>query len=471
MSLKPSAPQDIVIIGASGDLARRKLLPAIYNLAAAGLLPERGKVIGSGRGDLDTDSFRRFARESVGEFSRTGLDEGSWAEFEQRLAFVRLGDDGYARLAEQTSEAERLVYLSVPPSAVAPIIAGLEDAGLVPGTRLVLEKPFGHDVTSAQELNKTIHRTFSEAQIYRIDHYLGKETVQNILVFRFGNALFERAWNREAIDHMQITVAESLGMEGRGASYEEAGALRDIVQNHAFQVLSLLTMEPPVSLVPEAIRDEKAKVFRAMRPLDPERTVCGQYGAGTIDGVATPAYREEPGVASDSWNETFFAAEIEIDSWRWAGVPFYLRTGKRLPRRETEVAITFRHAPLSFFEQAGVQELTPNHLVLRIQPDEGINFSFLAKRPGPQVSVRAVSMDFSYRDAFMTQPTEAYERLLHDVMEGDHTLFTREDSVGRAWEVVQPVLDAMPPVHFYPAGSWGPAQAEELISPRHWHLR
>ena len=458
-------------MGASGDLSRRKLLPALYNLAAAGLLPERGSIIGLSPADLDDERFRELARESIGQFSRTNIEEDSWARLASRLAFVRLDEDGYAHLAERAGESERLVYLAVPPSAVPEIVRNLGGAGLASGTRLVVEKPFGRDLASAKELNSTIHDIFDESQLFRIDHYLGKETVQNILVFRFGNALFERVWNRDAIDHMQITVAESIGVEGRGAFYEEAGALRDIVQNHVFQVLSLLAMEPPVSLSPEAVRDEKAKVFSAMRPLDPARTVRGQYTTGSMDGEAVSGYREEPGVAPDSATETFFAARVEIDSWRWAGVPFYLRTGKRLPQRATEVSIVFRDVPLCFFEGTGVQELEPNHLVLRIQPEEGINFSFVAKQPGPQVSAQQVSMDFSYRDAFMTEPTEAYERLLHDVMEGDHTLFTREDSVGRAWEVVQPVLDAMPPVHFYPAGSWGPAQAEGLISPRRWHLR
>jgi glucose-6-phosphate 1-dehydrogenase len=305
----------------------------------------------------------------------------------------------------------------------------------------------------------------------RIDHYLGKETVQNILVFRFGNSVFERVWNRDAIDHVQMTVAESVGVEGRGAFYEEVGALRDIVQNHVLQVLSLLTMEPPANLAPEAIRDEKAKVIHAMQPLDASGTVRGQYTAGTVGGAAVPAYREEKGVAADSATETFFAARLEIDSWRWASVPFFLRTGKRLPRRATEVAIAFRDPPLCFFEGTGVQQLRPDHLVLRIQPDEGITFTFLAKQPGPEISTRPVSMNFSYRDSFMTEPGEAYERLLHDAMAGDHTLFAREDGIERAWMVVQPALDNPAPLCMYPAGSWGPCEADELIAPHTWHLR
>lgn len=471
MSLDPPAPQDIVIVGASGDLSRRKLLPALYNLAAADLLPRRGSIIGLAPSDLDDESFREFARESIEQFSRIGLEEKLWAGLASRLTFVRLDEDGYQRLAERAGESERLVYLAVPPSAVPGIVRNLSGAGLAPGTRLVVEKPFGRDLASARELNSTIHGIFDESQVFRIDHYLGKETVQNILVFRFGNAVFERVWNRDAIDHMQITVAESIGVEGRGGFYEEAGALRDIVQNHVFQVLSLLTMEPPVSLTPEALRDEKAKVFRAMQPLDPVRTVRGQYGGGTIDGETVPGYREEPGVAPDSATETFFAARVEIDSWRWAGVPFYLRTGKRLPRRSTEVSIVFRDAPLPFFEGSGVQKLEPNHLTLRIQPEEGINFSFVAKQPGPEVRVQPVSMDFSYRDSFMTEPTEAYERLLHDAMDGDHTLFAREDSVERGWMAVQPALENPAPICAYPAGSWGPPEADKLIAPRTWHLR
>ena len=471
MSLEPPSPQDIIVVGASGDLSRRKLLPALYDLSAADLLPRRGSIIGLARRDLDDESFRVLARESIGQFSRTGLDEKLWAGLSSRLMFIHLDEDGYRSLAHDKRQSERLVYLAVPASAVPKIVRDLGGAGLASGTRLLVEKPFGRDLASAKESNSIIHGIFDESQVFRIDHYLAKETVQNIMVFRFGNALFERVWNRDAIDHVQITVAESIGVEGRGAFYEEAGALRDIVQNHVFQVLSLLTMEPPVSLTPEAIRDEKAKVFRAMQPLDPLRTVRGQYGAGTIDGEVVPGYREEPEVALDSVTETFFATRVEIDSWRWAGVPFYLRTGKRLPRRATEVSIVFRDAPLSFFEGSGVQKLVPNHLTLLIQPEEGINFSFVAKLPGPRMRVQPVSMDFSYRDSFRTEPTTAYERLLHDAMDGDHTLFAREDSVERGWLVVQPALENPSPLCTYSAGSWGPPEADELIAPRTWHLR
>jgi glucose-6-phosphate 1-dehydrogenase len=471
MSLEPPAPQDIVIFGASGDLSHRKLLPALYNLAAVGQLPRRGGIIGVARTDLGRQGFRRLARESVQQFSRTGLDEKMWAALAPRLDFIRLDEQGYANLRKRAGEDERLVYLAVPPSVVPSIVRNLHDVGLASGARLIVEKPFGRDVASARELNRTLHEIFHESQVFRIDHYLGKETVQNILVFRFGNSVFERVWNRDAIDHLQITVAESIGVEGRGAFYEEAGALRDIVQNHVLQVLSVLTMEPPADLAPESIRDEKAKVLRTMRPLDPARTVRGQYVAGAIEGEAVPGYREERGVSPDSNTETFFAAQLEIDSWRWAGVRFFLRAGKRLPRRASEIMIGFRGAPLCFFEGTGVEELRPNHVVLRIQPDEGISFSFLAKQPGPEVTVQPASMDFSYRDSFMCQPAEAYERLLHDAMDGDHTLFAREDEVERAWALVQPVLDNPPSLCTYPAGTWGPSEVDNLVAPRAWHLR
>ena len=334
----------------------------------------------------------------------------------------------------------------------------------------MVEKPFGNDLASARELNREIHQVFHESQVFRIDHYLGKETVQNILVFRFGNSVFERVWNRDAIANVQMTVAESVGIEGRGAYFEEAGILRDIVQNHVLQTLSLLTMEPPSNLAAESIRDEKIKVLRAMRPFDPARTVRGQYAAGAIDGAAVPAYTEEKDVSPDSKTETFFATQLEIDSWRWAGVRFFLRAGKRLLRRATEITVEFRQPPLCFFEGTDVQQLPPDSLVLRIQPDEGIRFDFLAKRPGPEMSVQPVNMDFDYENSFMTGPAEAYERLLHDVMVGDHTLFMREDAAERAWTVVQPALEHPAPLHTYPAGSWGPAEADDLIAPHAWHL-
>ena len=471
MSLQAPKDQEIIIIGATGDLARRKLLPALYNLHLEGLLPARGKIIGYARSYLSDDEFRARAADAVREFSRTDLDEKAWVSFAERLTFVCAEPEGYAELVRRCEQPMHLIYLATPPSTFPSTIRALGEHGLDSGTRLIVEKPFGFDVASANELENTLHEVFEEPQIFRIDHYLGKETVQNILVFRFGNSIFERVWNRDAIDYVQITVAESIGIEGRGAFYEEVGALRDIIQNHVFQVLSLLTMEPPSSFMPEAIRDEKSKLFHAIQPLDPATVVRGQYTSGSINGEQVPGYREEAGVDADSSTETFVALELRIDNWRWAGVPFFLRTGKRLPRRATEVLISFRDIPIRVFEGTGVEQLPANHLTISIQPDEEITFAFLAKVPGSEVRVKPVRMSFSYGDAFMAQPAEAYERLLHEAMDGDHTLFARGDGVERAWAVVQPVLDAMPPVRPYPAGSWGPPEADELIAPRTWHLR
>ena len=471
MSLQAPEDQDIVIIGGTGDLARRKLLPALYNLHLEGLLPAQGKIIGYARTRRSDDEFRAAAAAAVKEFSRTGLDEKAWSSFAERLTFVWAEPDGFAGVRRRCEQPTRLIYLATPPSTFPSTIRAMGEHGLDSGTRLVIEKPFGHDVASAEELEKTLHEVFEESKIFRIDHYLGKETVQNILVFRFGNSIFERVWNRDAIDYVQITVAESIGIEGRGAFYEEVGALRDIIQNHVFQVLSLLAMEPPSSFDPEAIRDEKVKLFHAMQPLDPASVVRGQYTSGRINDEQVPGYLGEAGVAGDSSTETFVALQLHIDNWRWAGVPFFLRTGKRLPRRATEVLISFQDIPVRFFEGTGVQQLPANHLTISIQPDEEITFAFLAKVPGPEIKVKPVRMNFSYGDAFMAQPAEAYERLLHEAMDGDHTLFARGDGVERAWAVVQPVLDEMPTVRPYPAGSWGPPEADELIAPRIWHLR
>jgi len=339
----------------------------------------------------------------------------------------------------------------------------------VEGTRLVVEKPFGHDLGSSRELTATIHGVFAEDQVFRIDHFLGKETVQNILVFRFGNALFERAWNREAIDHVQITVAESLGMEGRGSFYDEVGAIRDILQNHVFQVMALLAMEPPAAFEAEAIRDEKAKLLKSIEPVRPRSVVRGQYVGGEIDGNPVAGYREEPDVRAGTTTETYAAMRVSIDNWRWAGVPFYLRTGKRLPRRTTEVHVAYREAPVRFFQPTGLSELTNDHLTLNIQPDESISLNFLAKAPGPEVGVQPVKMDFEYRDSF-SQHEEAYERLIHDVLRGDRTLFARSDGVDYAWEAVQDLVADPPPIRDYAAGTWGPEEANRLIAPKAWHL-
>jgi glucose-6-phosphate 1-dehydrogenase len=463
--------QEIIIVGATGDLARRKLLPALYNLHLEGLLPAQGQIIGYARTGRTDDEFRADAASAVKEFSRTPFDEKAWATFANRLAFVSAEADGYAGVLQRCEQRTRLIYLAIPPSSVPATARALGEQGLVEGTRLVVEKPFGRDLASAQALGSALHEVFEESQIFRIDHYLGKETVQNILVFRFGNSLFERIWNRDAIDHVQITVAESIGIEGRGAFYEEVGALRDIIQNHVFQVLSLLTMEPPVSFDPEAIRNEKVKLFHAMQPLDPANVVRGQYTRAQVGDEQAPGYLEEAGVAGDSSTETFISLQLGIDNWRWANVPFFLRTGKRLPRRATEVLISFRDAPVRFFEGTDIRQLPPNRLTINIQPNEQIKFSFVAKEPGPEINAKPVHMNFSYDDEFTAQPAPAYERLLLDAMAGDHTLFARGDGVERAWEVVQPIIDALPPVCPYPAGTWGPPEADELIAPRAWQLR
>jgi glucose-6-phosphate 1-dehydrogenase len=464
------AEQDIVVVGATGDLASRKLLPALYNLAVEDLLPESGDIVGAAPFDWSDDQFRDHARKAVGDFSRTGINERKFAAFARRLRFVSIGADGnLENLASSLGRPNRLLYLAVPASAFGTLAAGLARAGLAQGTRLIIEKPFGHDVESAKRLNQALHKVLPEPSIYRIDHYLGKETVQNLLVFRFGNSIFERIWNRDAVARVEITVAESLGVDGRGRFYEETGAMRDIVQNHMFQVLAVTAMEPPTSFDAEAIRDEKVKVLDALHPLDPENVVRAQYTAGVVEAKPVAGYREEDGVDKKSQTETFAAMRLHIDSWRWAGVPFLLRTGKRLAARDTRIVITFREVPLHLFRGVGVDAVDSNRLIVRIQPDEGIAVTFVAKQPGPVVTTQVVKMDFQYQGSFKTSPPEAYERLLHDALSGDHTLFIREDEVERGWRVVQPVLDNPPPVVMYPAGSWGPEEADRIARPGHWH--
>jgi glucose-6-phosphate 1-dehydrogenase len=482
MNLAPAPPQTIVIFGASGDLTRRKLLPALYQLSRQGLLPERYGIVGYARTDWDDDSFRDHARAAVEEFSRTPVEDKQWKTFADSLSYVAGAFDGpacfgpladhLARLDDEWgAEGRRLYYCATPPSAYPHIARRLGECGVEPGHRIVVEKPFGRDVGSARDLNRILHGAFDESQVFRIDHYLGKETVQNLLVLRFANSMFERVWNRDAIDHVQITVAESVGLEGRGSYYEEAGAVRDMLQNHLLQVLAILAMEPPRALEAEAIRDEKVKLLRALRPLDPTEVVRGQYTAGTLDGRPVPGYRDEPDVAPASTTPTYVAVRAHIENWRWAGVPFYLRTGKRLPRRTTEVMIGFRQAPAHIFETAGVAAPDADHLVIRIQPEEGTSFAFQAKQPGPGFTPTTVRMDFSYGASFAGAPAEAYERLLYDALVGDRTLFIREDGIERSWEVVAPALEQRGPIHLYPAGSWGPSAADELLAPRRWHLR
>jgi glucose-6-phosphate 1-dehydrogenase len=384
---------------------------------------------------------------------------------------VRLTPEGYEELARRCQHPERVFYLATPPDAVPDVVRMMAQYGLTQGARVVIEKPFGFDAASAQELNRVLRTAFDESQIFRIDHYLGKETVQNFLIFRFANGVFERVWNRDAVHHIQVTIAETIGIEGRASFYEKVGALRDIVQNHALQMLALLAMEAPASFQPEAIRDEKTKLLRAIRPIDPSRVVRGQYTAGVVEGEKVPGYREEPDVAPDSTTETYLALQLSIDNWRWADVPVFLRTGKRMAVRATEVEIAFKDAPIEYLMGPAMQLMHPNHLIYHVSPDEAIIFRFLGKVPGPLMDARQVDMTFCYDQGFMVQPAEAYERLLHDVMHGDQTLFVRQDAIERSWEIVQPVLDNPPPLRFYEAGSWGPPEADQLIAPDIWHLR
>lgn len=486
---RPAAPCAIVIFGAAGDLTKRKLVPALHHLAAAGLLPRDLALIGLARADLTTETFRAQLDADIREFLGKDFREDLWKDLLPRISYVRGSFDdaeAYTRLREALAAADRdlgtqgnyLFYLATPPSAFAPVARRLADAGLTQEEggrtrRLIVEKPFGNDLESARALNRDLQAVVTERQIFRIDHYLGKETVQNILVFRFANGLFEPVWNQRYVDHVQITAAESLGVENRGTYYEEAGALRDMVSNHLFQLLALTAMEPPVSLDADAVRDEKAKVLRAIRPLSPEEvlenTVRGQYGPGEIDGDAVPGYRSEAKVTRASRTETFVALKLTIDNWRWAGVPFYVRTGKRLAKRVTEIVIRFKSVPHVLFREAQFGRLIPNELVLRIQPDEGISLRFGAKVPGAAMRLGDVKMDFGYGDYFNATPSTGYETLLYDCMKGDATLFQRADNVEASWMALAPVLDvwaALAPREFpnYAAGSWGPASADALIA-------
>jgi glucose-6-phosphate 1-dehydrogenase len=474
-------PLVFVIFGATGDLAQRKLLPALYNLALRGLLPAQFAMIGFGRTELSNEAFRRFAHEAVASHSRTDLDERMWEPFAQLLHYEHGSfddEESFHRLAERLekideghgTEGNRVYYFSTPASFFPVILDQMGKAGLnqPPGfARVVIEKPFGRDLESARQLAEVAHHSFSEEQIYRIDHYLGKEAVQNISVFRFANTIFEPLWNNRYVDHVQITVAESLGVEHRGAFYEETGVVRDIVQNHLLQVLALVGMEPPARFGADDVRDEKIKLLRAMRPMDPDSTVRGQYGPGHIAGKPVPGYTEEPEVRRDSATPTYVASKLLIDDWRWAGTPFYMRTGKRLPKRVTEVAVQFKEVPHLPFGPEVAEYLEADSLVLRIQPDEGITLRFGAKVPAPRIRVRMVNMDFLYGSAFLNELPEAYETLLLDVMRGDATLFARQDSVERSWEIVQPVLErweAGGTPQIYPAGTWGPDAADDLIA-------
>jgi glucose-6-phosphate 1-dehydrogenase len=483
-------PCVVVLFGATGDLAHRKVVPALYQLWRTNLLPHEFVVICIGRRAYETQHLRDEYRASLEKYSRVlPIDEAAWRSFAGRIFYERLDfsdADAYDHLArrleqfdrEQGNSGNHLYYLATQPSAFAEIVAQLGRVGLDHERhdggwrRVVIEKPFGHDLGSAIRLNREVGKVFRESQVYRIDHYLGKETVRNLLVFRFGNGIFEPIWNRRHIDHIQITVAESIGVENRGSFYEETGASRDFLQNHLLQLMSLVAMEPPATFEANPLRDEKVKVMRAVSEMTPERVhadvVRGQYGPGWVEGKPVAGYRDEPEVDKESETETFIAARLEIDDWRWGGVPFYLRSGKRLPKRATEIAIQFKDVPHRLFRESSA-EPEPNLLAMRIQPDEGIMLRFAAKIPGLGIDVRSVSMDFTYGSAFAVDSPDAYETLILDALLGDASLFTRADEVEAAWSIVTPIIeswasDEEPAFPNYEAGTWGPETAHELLT-------
>jgi glucose-6-phosphate 1-dehydrogenase len=464
----PRFPQVVVLVGATGDLSRRKLIPGLLHLASAGFIPAC-RIIGVSLDNLDTAGFRKFARAAHDEFSARKVDDAGWSAFEKCLDYVPV-QAGAAALNEAVVRAEksigeesrRLHYLAVPPSAALSAVHMLGDADLVRNSRIVMEKPFGTDLASAKELNARLHEVFNEEQIFRIDHFLGKEPAQNILAFRFGNGLFEPIWNRNFIDHVQIDVPETLGLEQRAAFYESTGAYRDMVVTHLFQILAFMAMEPPTSLAPKPISEEKHKVFRSMLPVNPADVVRGQYSG----------YRSEQGVSPDSGTETFIALKCWIDNWRWAGVPFYLRTGKRLAESQRVISIAFREPPKSMFPaDSGIGAQGPDHLTFDLADAARTSLSFYGKRPGPGMKLDKHSLQFAMNDTGQIGDVlEAYERLILDAMRGDHTLFTTAEGIERLWEVSMPLLDSPPAVRTYAPGSWGPNAIHQLIAPHAWRL-
>jgi glucose-6-phosphate 1-dehydrogenase len=472
-------PCALVIFGASGDLTHKKLLPALYSLAFRRLLPERFAVVGVARTEGDDDQFRADMKEAVQKYARDEFRDDVWNPLAAAMRYVVTDfadDGGEDRVLQVLNELDEqfgiggnhLFYLAVPPAAFETIVRELgKRRGREGWTRLIVEKPFGHDLESARELNAMLTQYFAEEEIFRIDHYLGKETVQNMLALRFANGIFEPIWNRQFIDHVQITVAESIGIEGRAGYYERAGAIRDIFQNHLLQLVALTAMEPPIDFTAESVRNEKVKVLKSIHTPAPRSVVRGQYGRGFVEGEEVPGYREESGVAPDSATETFVAAKLYLDNWRWADTPFYVRMGKRLARRETTIAIEFKRAPHPPFEETAAEGLQPNVLLVNIQPDEGVSLAIGAKVPGQGMTIRTVHMDFLYGGAFRTGMPEAYERLILDCMLGDGTLFTRADEVEEQWLLVDAIVAAWqrdrPNFPNYPAGTWGPPSSFDLV--------
>jgi glucose-6-phosphate 1-dehydrogenase len=472
-------PCILVIFGASGDLTKRKLFPALYSLAYRRLLPENFAVVGVSRSEETDDEFRERMKEAVQKYSRDDFRDDVWESLASGMRYVAMDfadEEGEDRLAETLTELDkeretrgnRVYYLATPPSVFETVVGAVGKRRTAQGwVRLIIEKPFGHELASARELQKVIEEYFEEGEVFRIDHYLGKETVQNMLALRFANGIFEPVWNRQFIDHVQITVAESIGIENRAGYYEQAGVIRDVFQNHLLQLVALTAMEPPIDFSAESVRNEKVKVLRSLHTPGPKHVVRGQYGRGWIEGEEVPGYREEEGVAPDSITDTFIAAKLFVDNWRWADTPFYVRAGKRLARRETTIAIQFQRAPHPPFEAIAGEGLRPNVLVVHVQPDEGVSLSIGAKVPGAGMTIRPVHMDFLYGGTFRTGIPEAYERLILDVMLGDATLFTRADEVDEEWSLVDAIVAFWrrdkPVFPNYEAGTWGPLASDELI--------